>query len=362
MYEISGSGLEDREDNVEIMKGNRNYGIDLLKIVMMFLIVCGHVIWHGSIWNRTVVYNQFSFLSEGIRFIDIIASCAVNCYAISTGYLLFNNSCDKKKLLAHWVQVETYSVLLFLIFGVATDFSIKNMISSFLPITRNQYWYFTSYFIVYLAAPYVNKLLAILNKKEFTIFIVGEILILSLIPTVAITDIFVLNRGYSPWWMIVLYTIGVYLRRFEDEILLTPKQIIVCLVLLFFATYSLEKLGELLSVTVLNEQMNVRDIIVGYTKIFTVIESLMCFIAFEKIAIQQDVLKKVIPVLSKATFGVYLFHDNMYIRKIYANVIDFVGGGTIAVGLFVIGVIIEMLRMRIAKRLKLLLNRKRVQN
>lgn len=28
MYEISGSGLEDREDNVEIMKGNRNYGID----------------------------------------------------------------------------------------------------------------------------------------------------------------------------------------------------------------------------------------------------------------------------------------------------------------------------------------------
>lgn len=34
MYEISGSGLEDREDNVEIMKGNRNYGIDLLKIVM----------------------------------------------------------------------------------------------------------------------------------------------------------------------------------------------------------------------------------------------------------------------------------------------------------------------------------------
>lgn len=165
-----------------------------------------------------------------------------------------------------------------------------------------------------------------LDKKEFIIFIVGEILILSLIPTAAITDIFVLNRGYSPWWMIVLYTIGVYLRRFENEILLTKKQIIMCLVLLFFATYSLEKFGELLSVAVLNKQMNVRDMIVGYTKTFTVLESLMCFIAFEKIAIQSDALKKVIPVLSKATFGVYLFHDNMYIRKIYANIIDFMGG------------------------------------
>lgn len=131
MYEIFGIELKDKQDNVESMKGNRNYGIDLLKIVMMFLIVCGHVIWHGDIWSRTVVYNQVSIPSEGIRFIDIIASCAVNCYAISTGYLLFNNSCDKKKLLVHWGQVETYSVLLFLIFGVATDFSIKNMISSF---------------------------------------------------------------------------------------------------------------------------------------------------------------------------------------------------------------------------------------
>lgn len=35
----------------------RNYGIDLLKIAMMFLIVCGHVIWHGGVWNNLVVNN-----------------------------------------------------------------------------------------------------------------------------------------------------------------------------------------------------------------------------------------------------------------------------------------------------------------
>lgn len=47
----------------------RNYGIDLLKVFMMFLIVCGHVIWHGNIWSKTVSYNQFVVTGEIVRII-----------------------------------------------------------------------------------------------------------------------------------------------------------------------------------------------------------------------------------------------------------------------------------------------------
>lgn len=78
----------------------RNYGIDILKIFMMFLIVCGHVIWHGGYWNLVA--------SDGpvyILVIDVVAACAVNCYAMSSGFLLYDSNPNKKKLLSLWKQV-----------------------------------------------------------------------------------------------------------------------------------------------------------------------------------------------------------------------------------------------------------------
>lgn len=335
----------------------RNYGIDLLKVFMMFLIVCGHVIWHGNIWSKTVSYNQFVVTGEIVRIIDIISSCVVNCYAMTTGYLLFDSSCNKKKILAHWRQVETYSVLCFFFIGTSIDFSVKNMISSFFPIARNQYWYFTSYFIVYLLAPYINKMLKNLNKKEFSILVFGEIIFLSVVPTLVTTDVFSLNRGYSPWWMIVLYTIGAYIKRFKTELSLNIRYIIMFLIILLVLSYVMEKIGELMCTSFLAEQLNIRDIVVGYTKTLTVFESLATFLIFENIIISSNVLKKWISIIAKATFGVYLFHDNIYIRQAYSNMLDsFFWGGVgsaalLAISLFMLGVVIELLRTYIVKKM-----------
>ena len=55
----------------------RNYGIDLLRLVAMFMVVVLHVLGHGGILNAATGINYS--ISMLLR---ICAYCAVDCYAI----------------------------------------------------------------------------------------------------------------------------------------------------------------------------------------------------------------------------------------------------------------------------------------
>ena len=64
----------------------RNYGIDLLRIVTMFMIVNLHVFWYGGILKSENLY----FLSAKYNIVwilEIICYVAVNCYALISGFV-----------------------------------------------------------------------------------------------------------------------------------------------------------------------------------------------------------------------------------------------------------------------------------
>ena len=64
-----------------ITKVKRNYGIDMLRLVAMFFVVICHVLGHGGVMKNATGYN-YSVSS----LLQIVAYCAVNCYAIISGY------------------------------------------------------------------------------------------------------------------------------------------------------------------------------------------------------------------------------------------------------------------------------------
>ena len=68
---------------LENVRGNytRNYGIDLFRIVAMFMIVNLHVLKHGGTLEQ-VTGTQFIVT----WLIEAFITCAVNCYAIISGY------------------------------------------------------------------------------------------------------------------------------------------------------------------------------------------------------------------------------------------------------------------------------------
>lgn len=64
----------------------RNYGIDLLKIISMLMVVTLHVLGKGNL-----LYNKeleiFSTKYNILWILEIASFCAVNLYALSSGYV-----------------------------------------------------------------------------------------------------------------------------------------------------------------------------------------------------------------------------------------------------------------------------------
>ncbi|MGM9566799.1 MAG: acyltransferase family protein [Clostridia bacterium] len=193
----------------------RNYGIDLLRLVSMLMVVILHVLGQGGILA----------VAEGTEgavawLLEIIAFCAVDCYAIISGYVCYSDTVKPyhyKKFLNFWVQVFTYSfgmtLIAFLIKPEAIG--IYGLISSMFPIALKQYWYASAYAGLFFVIPWINKLLQSCSKRECSLLVFVIVSVFVLYVTVAnwFGDCFLLGRGYSFVWLVILYVVGAWMKK-----------------------------------------------------------------------------------------------------------------------------------------------------
>lgn len=94
------------------MEQRRNYGIDLLRNVLMLFIIIGHLFAH------TGIRNEVSFLSNKWIFtwaLQALTVSAVNCFVIITGYYMAFGAYNLWKGLKLWFKVLFYSVSIWVI-------------------------------------------------------------------------------------------------------------------------------------------------------------------------------------------------------------------------------------------------------
>ena len=131
----------------------RNYGIDLLRITSMFMVVILHVIGQGGMMSST---SGMTISYEITRFVWTAAYCAVNCYALISGYVGCNSTFKLSNLIKLWIQVMFTCVTITAIFAIynPSTVSFQSWINAFFPVMRKQFWYFTSYFCIFLITPF----------------------------------------------------------------------------------------------------------------------------------------------------------------------------------------------------------------
>lgn len=146
-----------------------NSGINLFKLFSMFMIAQLHILGMGGIIGATegtaAYYHAF--------FMQNAAFCAVNCYALASGYLMLGKKIRLSRIAGLWLEVFFYSVVISAIMmSVYRDlFCAQNTVHALTPIISNQYWYMTSYFLMYLFIPMMNKFAESASKKCFTAFL-----------------------------------------------------------------------------------------------------------------------------------------------------------------------------------------------
>lgn len=150
---------------------NRNYGLDLLKIVSCFLIVISHV-------SEMIGYNTISLLDtiHPTKNISTIILCFFRYFG-SIGNALFlvcsiwffieDNKTSINKVFNIIIDMWFISFLLLIIrFLNGYHYNLIEIITNLMPFYFEKWWYVSCYILLYLIHPYINTLIKEISRKE----------------------------------------------------------------------------------------------------------------------------------------------------------------------------------------------------
>ncbi len=287
----------------------RNYGIDLLRIVSMVLILCLHIIGQGGLMVRNTAdpsnYNACWLL-------EAAAMCAVNCYGLVSGYIGVNGKFRAGRIVELWLQVFFYSAGITLVYHFLKPGLIKAEIlqKSLLPVTTGTYWYFSGYFVLFFVMPFINKGVQALSQKELKQLVAALVLCFSVLPCIPKgqgNDFLQMVGGYSFVWLAVLYTMGAAIRRMEIRV---PKK--GWLLLIYLVSAVATWAGKLALDEYTRRTQGTVDFQPGKALTTfhspTVVLCAVCLLLFFREVKPGEWMSRLIAVLAPATFSVYVFH------------------------------------------------------
>ena len=196
----------------------RNHGIELLRIFAMLLAAVLHILKKGGV--ITASEGNLAAYST-VWLLEAAAYCAVNCYALISGYVGYSDRPKPLRLarcIELWLQVVFYSVIITTVYCIAGvgSVGVSNFADAFLPVTSKQYWYFTAYIGMFFFIPLLNALVRRLNRRALVSLCIMLIAVFSLYDTFASfwkKDPLALVGGHSPLWLGVLYIFGAAMKK-----------------------------------------------------------------------------------------------------------------------------------------------------
>lgn len=293
---------------------NRNSSIELLRILSMVMIVFHHFARHGEFqffdYELTAPKLWYNFIIMG-------GKIGVNIFVLISGYFLINNNktmFNFQRIKKTWDQVLFYSVgfevfFILLYFIVKERLDLSNLVNSFFPITTSQWWFASTYFVLYLIHPFLNKLLHSLDKNTYRGILLVAAFCWCIIPTFTKSS----YESNSLLWFIFIYSLSGYASLYGFN--LKFKNYHYALTALCFSV-----LTYLSSVVISCLDSRITDFELASTYFYgtqslpVLIISVCIFMTFASTNIKNS---KFINIVASATFGVYLIHENHYLRNIF---------------------------------------------
>lgn len=294
----------------------RETGIDILRIVAMLMVVMQHCLLHGTLLNHGT--DAHRIITDTVY---TFCRIAVNVYAAITGYVCIKSKFRLGRILLLYLQVFFYSAVLLSAVCAIQNVSMGEWVyKRFFPISNGTYWYFTSYFCVALLIPFLNAGLNHLNKAQHRLLILVCGILFSLISIggslLSKNDPMRAGSGYSAIWLIVMYVMGAYIKLYPEDIKKKYAYLTV-----YFGCMIISALLRRGAVLISTSEVSYTSYPVSYVSPLMYIGT-FCLVAFfskVKLPKWRPGLKKFIAYASTLTFGVYLIHDNPFIREYYMS-------------------------------------------
>lgn len=294
---------------------SRHFGIDLLRIVAMYMVCMIHVNLfckaHGTLIPGKEFFYYFSNWTEAVGMIG------VNLYALITGYVCLNSRWKLSRYIHLWLQVAYYTIGLLAV-GVLLSmtgifdwtYTIKSIVKQIIKLAcGGPYWYFAAYTGLFFFIPFINSWLNQLDKRKHLILIIISCVLL---PSISLQRSCIFSHGYNMIWLAVLYSAGAYVKRYQPNI----NKLLLIMIAGLCTT----------PIFILAKSSTLRGLYWDYTSPIMVIYSLAVFLFFCNIKIENKYITKAISWAAPLSFGVYLIHVHPwtwgFLNKYFASLVE----------------------------------------
>lgn len=286
----------------------RLVGIDILKIISVILILLLHFLGQGGVIEFTTGYSRFVF-----KAIQMFSLCAVNILCICTGFLMSDKANLPSRIVKTIVLVLVINALI-LVVSIFLGYSLITGIYYIKLSISTTYWYVVDYIVLLFLMPYLNLLIQHLNKDELKRLISVIIIVTMLLPILIGTDATGFNGGYSLAWMVFLFFVGAYEKKYsscsKNKWMYFSGTIISYIVMMAIQVVLRSTTSESL------EQLI--DLTMSYTSAFVFAMALFMFKAFRNVRVNNK-LHNIIKWFSDASLMAYILHCNGIIYSTVLN-------------------------------------------
>ena len=293
----------------------RDYGIDLLKMMAMTMVVAHHVL-NAGVEVKVLSGDTAWGLKFLLQAFHCFCYCAVDVFVMATGYIMCRHEFKYIRIFRLWRHVVGYSLALLVIaLAIGHHVGWRDVANAILPVTTNQYWFFTQYFALFFTIPFLNKLMESLSRREVGILMVTGLGLLSIMPLIAGQDIFITKWGYCYLWFMFLYCVGSAIYKF-DLVSRLGSPVAVLGLLVGVVVSALGAVGSTFLPQVFGGGARVGDLAYSYTSPSLVLEAVALLVLFGKINLKSAMWQRVLAFRAPGTFIVYVVHSNGMFRMI----------------------------------------------
>lgn len=355
--------MNEQSKNLDIQK-ERNYGIDVLRILSMLMVVILHVLGHGGVLSAL---DPFTLRYDFVWLLEIAAYGAVDCYALISGYVGIHAKHKYSSIIILWLRVAFYSFSLTVvdkIIGV-NHVGLGKTLFSLFPVLTDKYWYFTCYFILFLFIPLLNYCVKELSKKTLQVFFLLVFTFFSVLAPVMrnFGGSMYIGGGYSPLWLIVLYLLGGYIRKYGLFTKIKKRYLLFVFLISVLLTWFSKIIIQYTTINLLGS-IQFDDTFVSYDSVTVLSSAIALLLLFSRIKINNRIVLHTVSFLSPLAFSVYLIHEHYFVREFFIikkfvwiaqlptiAIIPVVLG--CAIGIYTICSIIDLVRMYLFKLLRI---------
>ena len=284
----------------------RNYGIDLLRMVAMVFVILLHLTGVGGICANAALFSPQFFLAQFIR---MATFCAVNCYALISGFVGWNRTPKLSSLLRLWVKVMAFCVLITVLTQLRAPETVGlgDLWKAFTPVKEAKYWYFNAYVGLFFFIPLLNHAVRGISGQEAVFAMAGIFLLVLWLPRTRLSEVFLLANGYSTLWLVILYVLGGLMARFDIPGRLSAKFWGLGYLLAVLGSF-LPRMAMLALKPELWSPANA-NLSMQYINLFVILAGICLVGLFSRLALSERAVR-VTKALSPHAFGVFLFHTH----------------------------------------------------